>query len=116
MKSIHDREGQVVGWLYDEHIYHLDGSHAAVRNKENIFGHSGEHLGLLLEGYFRDHRGDAVAFLPGAIGGPILPAPAEPPDPPILTNPPNPAKPSIPPIPAIPSVDWGISWEDFIQD
>ena len=83
MNPIYDREGQVVGWKNDENIYDLDGSHAAVRIKENVYGPSGEHLGLLLEGFFRDHRGDAVAFLSGAIGGPILPSPSLPPDPPI---------------------------------
>ena len=114
MNPIYDREGQVVGWKNDENIYDLDGSHAAVRIKENVYGPSGEHLGLLLEGFFRDHRGDAVAFLSGAIGGPILPNPSIPPAPPMPAIPPIPAKPSIPPIPAIPSLDWGISWKEFI--
>ena len=115
MNPLYDREGQVIGWLHDENIYNLDGGHAAVRNKENVFGPSGEHLGLILEGFFRDHRGDAVAFLAGAIGGPILPISSIPPDPPIPSTPPIPAKPSIPPIPAIPSLDWGISWKEFIN-
>ena len=115
MNPIYDREGQVVGWKNDQNIYDLDGSHAAVRDKENVYGHSGQHLGLLLEGFFRDHRGDAVAFLSGAIGGPILPTPSNPPLPPIPATPPTPAKPSIPPIPAIPSLDWGISWKEFIN-
>ena len=115
MDPIYDREGQVVGWLQDENIYHLDGSHAAVRNKINVYGPDGEHLGLLLEGFFRDHRGDAVAFLAGAIGGPILPPTSPPPDPPTLSLPPTPAKPSIPPIPAIPSLDWGISWKEILH-
>ena len=83
MNPIYDREGQVVGWKNDQNIYDLDGSHAAVRIKENVYGPNGEHLGLLLEGFFRDHRGDAVAFLSGAIGGPILPSLSIPPDPPI---------------------------------
>ena len=99
MNPIYDREGQVVGWKNDENIYDLDGSHAAVRNKENVYGPSGQHLGLLLEGFFRDHRGDAVAFLSGAIGGPILPTTSLPPIPPMPSTPPSPAKPSIPPIP-----------------
>ena len=115
MNPIYDREGQVVGWKNNENIYDLDGSHAAVRIKENVYGPSGEHLGMLLEGFFRDHRGDAVAFLAGAIGGPILPSLSLAPDPPVPSLPPTPAKPSIPPIPAIPSLDWGISWKEFIH-
>ncbi len=78
-------------------------------------GPAGEHLGLLLGRFFRDHRGDAVAFLPGAIGGPILPSPSPGPNPPIPSIPPSPAKPFIPPIPAIPSLDWGLSWQEFIN-
>ena len=115
MVPIYDRKGQVVAWKNDLNIYHLDGSHAAVKNKINVYGPVGQHLGLLLEGFFRDHRGDAVAFLPGAIGGPLLPVLSTPPTPPTPATPPIPAKPSIPPIPAIPSLDWGISWNEFIN-
>jgi hypothetical protein len=115
LNPIYDREGQVVGWKKDQNIYHLDGSHAAVKDNINVYGHNGQHLGILLEGFFRDHRGDAVAFLSGAIGGPILPTPSIPPDPPIPSKPSIPTNPSIPPIPAIPSLDWGISWQEFIN-
>ena len=115
MNPIYDRAGHVVAWRKDEHIYDLDGRHAAVTSKINVYGHNGQHLGLLLEGFFRDRRGDAVAFLPGAFGGPILPDLAAPPEPPTPSMPPVPAPPSIPPIPAIPSLDWGVSWEEFIN-
>lgn len=115
MNPIYDRAGQVVGWKNEENIFDLDGSHVAVKKKENVYGTNGQHLGLLLEGFFRDHRGDAVAFLSGAVGGPILPVTSVPPAPPLPSIPPIPAKPAIPPIPAIPSLDWGKSWQEFIN-
>lgn len=115
MNPIYDREGHVIAWKNDENIYHLDGSHAAVKDNINVYGKNGQHLGILLEGFFRDHSGNAVAFLPGAFGGPLLPETSEPPAPPAPSTPPTPANPSIPPIPAIPSLDWGISWEEFIN-
>jgi len=115
MNPIFDREGQVVAWRNDENIYHLDGSHAAVINKENVYGPGGQHLGIFLEGFFRDHSGDAVAFLSGAFGGPILPTPSTPAIPPTPSTPPIPPTPSIPPIPAMLSLDWGISWKEYIN-
>ncbi len=115
MDPIYDRRGQVVAWLDGEDIYHLDGSHAAVVEGENVYAHDGQHLGVFTQGLFRDHAGGAVAFLNGAVGGPILPIPAIPPIPPIRAIPPIPAIPVIPPIPAIPSLGWArTSWGEFI--
>lgn len=78
MNPIYDRRGQVVAWLDDENIYHLNGRHAGVVDGNNVYGHRGQHLGVLDHGLFRDHRGGAVAFLEGATGGPILPIPSNP--------------------------------------
>lgn len=106
MNPIYSNYGQVIAWQNNKNIYHLNGRHAAVINGTNVYSHNGCHLGIFSNGLFRDQRGGAVAFLNGARGGPILPICAISPIPPI---------PSIPPIPAIPSLDWGISWEEFIN-
>lgn len=115
MEPIFNNNGQVVAWLREKDIYHLDGSHAAVVNGENVYGHRGQHLGVFKQGLFRDQSGGAVAFIRGAHGGPILPIPAIPPIPPIPAIAPIPSIPSIPPIPAIPSLGWGQVWNAFIN-
>jgi hypothetical protein len=115
MEPIYNRRGQVVAWHNESEIYHLNGTHAAVINGQNVYNHAGKHLGLFKDGLFRDYRGGVVAFKVGATGGPILPIASIPPIPPIPSIPPIPAIPAIPPIPAIPSLGWGdVDWPQFI--
>jgi len=40
MDPIYDRQGRVVGWQRDANLYHLDGSHAGVVNRDNVYGQS----------------------------------------------------------------------------
>lgn len=87
----------------------------AVLNRENVYGHRGQHLGVFDRKIFRDHRGGAVAFLNGATGGPLLPLPSLPPLPPLPSLPPLPALPALPPLPALPLLQWGLDWDDFIE-
>lgn len=68
---MYDRRGEVVAWLNDIDIYHLNGLHVAVLNGKNVYGHRGQHLGVFTDGYFRDHPGGAVAFMHSASGGPL---------------------------------------------
>ena len=115
MEPIYGHSGQVVGWLQGEDIYHLNGSHAAVLNGTNVYGHRGQQLGVFDKGLFRDHSGGVVAFIRGATGGPVLPVPSVAPVPPVPSVPPVPAIPSVPRVPAVPSLGWGRSWEEFIN-
>lgn len=116
MEPIYNRQGQVIAWLNDSNICHLNGAHAAVINGENVYGQRGQHLGIFKGCLFRDHQGGVVGFESGATGGPILPIPLIPPIPPIPSIPPIPAIPSIPPITAIPSLGWSaIDWQQFIR-
>src|SRR5689334_10424103 len=103
MKPIYDRRGKVVAWQRDTDIYHLNGSHAGVINRQNVYGHRGQQLGVFKSGLFRDHRGGVVAFVRGASGGPVLPVPSVAPVPPVPSVPPVPAVPSVPRVPAVPS-------------
>ena len=115
MEPIYSRQGRVVAWRSDTNIYNLNGTHAAVINGQNVYGHRGQHLGVFVSGLFRDHLGAVVAYKSGAAGGPIPPIPSIPPIPPIPSIAPIPAIPSIPPIPAIPNLGWSsLSWLNFI--
>jgi hypothetical protein len=81
----------------------------------NVYGHLGQHLGVFWNGFFRDHRGGAVAFMQGTIGGPLLPFPAFPPLPPLPARAPVRVLPKLSPVPALPTLDWGMPWHQFIN-
>jgi hypothetical protein len=115
MEPICDRRGQVIAWLQGYDIYNLNGSHAAVQIGNNVYGHRGQQLGVFDKGFFRDHRGGAVAFINGATGGPITPIPSVPPVPPIPSVPPASTVTTVPRAPAVPSLGWGQEWQQFIN-
>jgi hypothetical protein len=84
MNPIFDNSGKVVAWLGGaEVIYDLNGTpHAYIKN-ENVFDYSGFYHGRFQRGFFRDKNGNAVAFIKGAQGGPLIPLPQLPPLPPL---------------------------------
>lgn len=115
VEPIYNRTGQIVAWQRGTDIYHFNGAHAAVINGTNVYGHQGQQLGVFQNELFRDHRGGVVAFMKGALGGPVLPVPSAPPVPPVPSVPPVPAVPSVPRVPAVPSLGWGQEWDQFIS-
>lgn len=117
MKPVFDRNGRTIAWINNNYIYNLSGNKVlAFNNKNSIFNYGGKHLGRLNNGFFRDKNGNAVAFLQGAKGGPVIPITQIPPIPPIPTIPPIPPIPSIPTIPSIDSYNWSnLTWESFIN-
>lgn len=117
MEPIYDRQGIVVAWKNGNVIHDISGNAIAFINDTNVISYTGKHLGVLNNGFFRDHRGDAVAFMKGATGGPILPVLSVPPVPPVPAIAPVPPIPPIPPVPAVPSLSWSdLSWDKFIID
>jgi len=115
MEPIFNRTGRVVAWHHGNDIYHLNGFHVCFIDGTNVYGHSGQHLGVFTNGLFRDHHGGVVAFVRGATGGPVLPTQWAPPVPPVPSVAPVHAVPSVPPVPAVPSIRWGQEWEQFIK-
>lgn len=115
---IHDRYGRTIGWLEEDTIRHLDGGTAAFVSGEAIFNDSGTCIGFIHDRYFRDLQGDAVAFLPGATGGPPLPLPERSPmRPPFSYAPMRPigSRPPVRPKAPLWSVDWSpILWCSFL--
>jgi hypothetical protein len=83
MEPIYDSAGAVVAWKRDDDIHDVHGRAIAFLSNKNVAGYNGKHLGVLDKGFFRDHRGDVVAFMRGATGGPVLPVPSEKPVPPV---------------------------------
>ena len=105
MEPIFDRHGEAVAWLREDIIFDAYGNARALIRGEQVYNYSATTLGTHSRGYFRDRRGQAVAFTRGASGGPMLPIPAIPPIPPIPGIPPIPPIPPILPVPPIPRVN-----------
>ena len=115
MLPIFDKNGYVTAWLKEERIFGISGKPEAFLSGENIFNYAGKYCGVFKDCFFRDNKGDAIAFIRGAHGGPKLPVTKMPPPPPITS--PSPMKPVIgfPPIPARLTFNWSkTSWADFI--
>jgi hypothetical protein len=73
-------------------------------------------LGSFREGFFRDSSGNAVGFVNGASGGPLLPLRSLPPLPPLPSLPPLKPLPSLPPIAPMPSLSWSNrTWDEFLE-
>ena len=114
MLPIRDRTGKTCGWLNDSLLHDLTGRHVGyVVNHGHVFTYA--YVGHLDDGYFCDEAGDAVAWLDGAAGGPLLPvalpAPVAPiPQAPLMDPPPLPS----PPVPQIPTHTWSsLTWDRF---
>ncbi|MBP2625568.1 MAG: hypothetical protein H6Q68_279 [Firmicutes bacterium] len=117
MIPVFNKNGKTIAWLKDSIVFAKDGSKAlAFIEQENIFSYSSKHLGIFQNGYFRDKKGDAIAFIKGASGDPFPPRPAIPPFPPRPCIPPEPPTPSVPSVSARASLAWSqTDWEAYIN-
>ncbi|WP_458117283.1 4-fold beta flower protein [Arthrobacter sp. D2-10] len=74
MEAIYGPQGRVVAWLEaNEIVRNLDGQVIGWLYEDAVYGLQGQHVGYFNDGNFRDHRGAAVAFVSGAKGGPTRP-------------------------------------------
>jgi hypothetical protein len=77
---------------------------------------TGNYLGRMEQGYIRDQRGDAVAFMRGATGAPLTPSPRVVPTPPMTWPIRSAVTPRVIPYAASPSVRWSLKdWEVFLS-
>lgn len=113
---IHGRGGDVIAWLNDGVIHDMCGRWVAFIDDEAVYSFRGQLLGHFEHGWFREQRGDAVAFIEGANDeGPVKPVCDPAPIPPALDFPPQPPVPHVFPQSAMPSVDWSFdTWGEFI--
>jgi hypothetical protein len=107
-----------VAWLRNDVV--LDrGSHRYVAFLQGrpgyLFSYDGRYLGWLQRGYVRDRKGDAVAFLQGARGGPVLPVYSDSAVRPVPLARPVAPQPMPAPSPAAPTRNWSqLSWNQFL--
>ena len=107
MIPFYDKNDKLFAWFEDNVIYDTTSRYRAFIEDEAVFTYQCVHIGRFASDYFRDRRGDAVAFIEGALKGPLSPTPS------------IPQIPSIPPLPPIPPIDtlsWSnLTWEEFIS-
>jgi hypothetical protein len=104
MKGIFEKRGEAVGWLGDEGadstIYNDQGNPKAFLKEQTVYSFKGIYLGTFREGFIRDKKGYAVAFVEGALGDPPVPditTPKIPPRPVLLPRPAIKEKPPVSP-------------------
>ena len=117
MEPIYNRNGSMVAWLRDDVIYDISLKPCAFIRNETVFTYLPHHIGRFDCGFFRDKSGRVVAFISGATGGAIPPAPKIPPSPPVPSAPTAPPAPSAPPAPPASSSKWSsLDWEEFLLE
>jgi hypothetical protein len=115
--AIYNRNGRVIGWLDGKVLRDISGRHRAFVYDNNVFTYSSVHLGTFQNGYIRDNRGNAVAFIDGAKGGPLPPLPSLPPLAPLFPLAPISPIPPVPPVAPIPSLSWSeLDWDEFLEE
>ncbi len=73
--GFYDSRGDVVASLStgDDVVYLWGGKPVAILDDESFFAFDGRHIGWLMDGWLRDHAGDAVHFTSYATGAPVRP-------------------------------------------
>ncbi len=116
MEPIFSREAMTIGWLKGDVVYDETGFPRALLRSTAVVSFDGEFLGWFENGYFRDANGDAVAYLRGAAGRPVAPAPRV-----IPTAPTTWALPSTPTVRVTPTAHpatefWSeIAWAEYLR-
>lgn len=114
---IFDTSGKVVGWLDGEVVRSIDGTHVAFVNNADVFDYYSQHLGRFGDGFFRDRQGNAVAFVEGATGPPIVPQTEIPPPAPVFAIAPLGSMPPFPPFAPFETNYWSaLTWAEFLGE
>lgn len=116
MTPVYGRCGTVIGWIEDDVLFDMTGRWNAFIDDDTVYTFKGTVLGFYEDGWFRDPRGDAVAFTAGhGDEGPVAPVIEPAPLPPALDCPPLSPTPMEFPVSPIASVEWSIAtWGEFI--
>ena len=116
LTPIYGRCGTVIAWIDDDVIFDQCGRWTAFLDETDVYHPSGKLLGFYEDGWFRDCKGDGVAFTEGCSdNGPVPPICDPVPLPPSLTFPPLPPAATTMPVSPLPTVDWSLlTWNEFI--
>lgn len=116
MHPVCDSHGSVVAWHESGRILDLRGTFRAFVHEGAVFAYSGAYLGTFASGFVRDKHGHPVAFVEGAMHGPLLPVAGFPPvAPPTGVEPHRPIL-TVPPVPPTPSLSWsGMNWAEYVE-
>jgi hypothetical protein len=116
MTPVFDRLGAVVGWVLDDRILDRGGRHRAFIHGSAVYGYDSRYRGTFKRGFFRDRSGNAVAFVQGAAGGPLLPLTQLQPLAPLPQLPPLKPLAPLAPLPPLPTLGWSsLTWDRFIS-
>ncbi len=115
MEPIYDRGGSVVGWIHEGRILDTSNEYRGFLRGDSVYSMEGSYLGRYRQGFFRDQSGDAVAFTPGASGGPLQPLRRLAPLAPLVPLAPLNPLPPIAPLAPIDTLRWGITWDEFLE-
>ena len=115
-EPVYNSTGWPIGWLIGNAIYDSSGRARAFFLDARVFSYHGEYLGEFSDGFFRDHAGDAVAFIRGAHAGPpLLPTGQPQPEPSEFQGPPSQEAVSIPDSSPPGTRRWSeASWYSFL--
>ncbi len=98
MEPIYNHNGFTVAWLWEDVIYDRSLKPRAFIRNDAVFTYPAHYINRFDCGFFKDKFGCAVAFIRGATGEPIPPAPKVSSCPPV---PPVPSIKSVPPMPPL---------------
>ncbi|MDZ7727141.1 MAG: hypothetical protein U5Q44_02515 [Dehalococcoidia bacterium] len=117
MEAIFDPRGETVAWRHRDAIFDGEGVPRALIRDRCVYTTDGRFVGRFQDGFYRDGRGQPVAFERDATGGPLPPSTKPRPVAPMLKELPyEPDLETPPPPPRFRSRDWsGISWEAFLN-
>ncbi len=114
MEPIHDRSGAVVGWIHNGRVLDRRNQYRGFLSGDAVYSMKGRYLGRYTKGFFRDNKGNAVAFTAGSSGGPLTPLAQLAPIPPLPPLAPMHPLPPLAPLAPLESLSWGVEWHDFL--
>lgn len=115
MKSIYDRRGFPVAWLNKNNIYDKKGYFIGFLQGQAVYNYKTEYCGTLQNSFFRDSKGNVVAFLIDAKKGLVLPTLKPSSMKPVLKPPLINKIPPPPKVAPTPKYSWSIiRWEKFL--
>lgn len=115
MVPIFNKKGKTIAWLRGNELFNLKGHNVGFTINKSVYNLKSKPIGTLVKSFFRDEKGNVVAFLKDAKGGLVLPAIKISPTKPVAKNVKAHNKPSYSNMTSILKTRWSkLSWDTFI--